>query len=232
MDSTSPATPAISYPTRLAFLVMCVLAIAFARLPAASAVDMNVAGLVVDYGDGRVSYAWVPFEEEEISGIELLRRSGLDLVTVGFGGMGDAVCQIDDTGCPVDECRRRLCQTSGPESPFWHYLRQTDPGEWELVALGASGTSVRDGDIDGWSWTGSDVVLPPLTMEQLAERAGADPSLLNAPDLPPTALQTHGGDTDQVVPDGAVSGVVALGVIGLVAGLVVWRSHRAGSSRA
>lgn len=232
MNSPSPTTRAISYGMHLAFVATCILAIALARVPAASAADMNAAGLVVDYGDGRVSYAWVPFEEEEISGIELLRRSGLDLVTVGFGGMGEAVCQIDDTGCPLDECRGRLCQTSDPESPFWHYSRQTVPGEWELVALGASGTTVRDGDIDGWSWTGGEAVLPPLTMEQLADRAGADASLLNATDLPPVALQTHGGETGRVVPAGAASGVVALGVIGLVAGLVVWRSRRARSSHA
>ena len=89
--------------------VALLLALLLFRLPAASE-GLNVAGLVVDYGDGRVSYAWVPFPEDEISGLELLKRSGLEVVTVGFGGLGEGVCQIETTGCPVSECRARLCQ--------------------------------------------------------------------------------------------------------------------------
>jgi hypothetical protein len=144
MKLLSPENSPISRWMHPTLLMMCVLAVPSVLIPSASGADMNVAGLVVDYGDGRISYAMVPFPEEEISGIELLRRSGLDLVTVGFGGMGDAVCQIEDTGCPVDDCRRRLCQTSDPESPFWRYLRQTTPGDWEFLALGASGARVGE----------------------------------------------------------------------------------------
>jgi hypothetical protein len=221
----------ISRWMHLTVLVMCIFAITAAWTPAASGADLNIAGLVVDYGDGRVSYAVVPFAEEEISGIELLRRSGLDLVTVGFGGMGDAVCQIEDTGCPVDECRRRLCQTSDPESPFWRYSRQTSPGEWEFLALGASGARVGDGDIDGWSWTGTGSSLPPLTMDEIAERAGAEAPLLTTADVLSAVLRTHGGETGEQVPAGAVAGAVTVGIIGLVAGLAVWRSRRHVRSR-
>ena len=134
---------------------------------------MHAAGLVIDYGDGRVSYAWVPFSEGTISGIELLKRSGLSLVAVSFGGLGEGVCAIEGTGCGVDACRARLCQTADRTSPFWQYLRQDGPGEWKQFALGASQSDVRDGDIDAWAWSGSEPALPALTMADLAGRLNA-----------------------------------------------------------
>lgn len=219
---------------RIAIVAMCILALSWAQVARAAAPDINVAGLVVDYGNGRVSYAWVPFEEEEITGVELLQRSGLDVVTVTFGGMGEGICQIEITGCPVDDCRKRLCQTADPESPFWRYSRQEAPGEWSFVALGASDTKVRDGDIDAWSWTGVEPELPSLTMGELANRAGADPSVLDGAETVPAAVvRTEGGTaSEDDVPDGAVAGAVAVGVIMVVAGLVVFRAKRAGSMTA
>src|SRR5690606_31072842 len=114
MQRLAGETRAQSLWVRITVLVMCVLS---ALLPTSGyAQEASAAGLIVNYGDGRVSYVVVPFEEEQINGVELLERSGIDVVTVGFGGMGDAVCQIDDTGCSVDDCRSRMCQTSDRES--------------------------------------------------------------------------------------------------------------------
>ncbi len=139
--------------------------------------SLHYAGVVVYHGDGRTTYALVAFPEETISGIELLRRSGVDLVTVSFGGLGEGVCQIDGEGCQPGECRRRLCQTGDPNSPFWHYVRQTAPGEWSVASLGASATKVHDGDIDGWVWASSVPPLPALTIDDLARLAGVSGSL-------------------------------------------------------
>lgn len=134
---------------------------------------LHHAGLVVRHGDGRVTYAYVPFAEEEIDGVELLRRSGLPLVTVPFGGLGEGVCSLEGEGCGVEECRRRVCQGSRPDDPYWQYFRQESPGAWRPLALGASGTKVRDGDIDGWSWTGGEAGLPALSLVAVAAAAGA-----------------------------------------------------------
>lgn len=203
-----------------ALVVACILAVlsslsAFAQEP-------NVAGLVVDYGDGRVSYAVVPFNEEEINGLDLLNRSGLDIVTVGFGGLGDAVCQVGDTGCSVDDCRTRMCQTSDPESPFWQFSKlQGD--EWQFVATGASGAKVRDGDIYAWSWTGTPPELPVLAMAELTDRAGGDPL---AQDEPRAFLSTEGGETTgdddgglDPVQIGALSAVVAMAALLVLRGI-------------
>lgn len=213
---------------RIALVAVCIVGFLFVPAMGASAADINAAGLIVDYGDGRVSYAWIPFEEDEILGVQLLERSGLDLVTVGFGGMGDAVCQIDDTGCSVDDCRKRMCQTSDPESPFWRYSRQNDSGEWAFAATGASGARVRDGDIEAWSWTGSEPELPAMTMAELVEFAGADPSILTGADrAPDAAVQTVGGETDvSRNRTSATEGFVGTVVVLSITGLAIWRSRR------
>jgi hypothetical protein len=213
--------------------LLCVLALLALRLPTAASADLNVAGLVVDYGDGRMSYAWVPFAEDEISGMELLRRSGLDIVTVGFGGLGDGVCQIETTGCPVSECRQRLCQTSDPESPFWQYVQQTEPGVWTPYALGANASKVRDGDIEGWTWSGTSPQLPALSVDDIAARAGGDPAaLMDAAGAVSAAVRTERGPDDEGGASKAIiGGSIAVGVVALLAGVAIWRS-RALSARA
>jgi hypothetical protein len=207
--------------------ILFVFALLLLRLPSAASEGLSVAGLVVDYGDGRMSYAWVPFAEEEISGMELLQRSGLDIVTVGFGGLGEGVCQIETTGCPVSECRQRLCQTSDPQSPFWQYVQQTEPGVWTPYALGANGSKVRNGDIEGWSWSGVPPEMPALSMEDIAERSGGDPEMLvNADRSVPAAVRTDGEAGGQEgVPSAIIGGSVAVVIVALLAGFAVWRSR-------
>jgi len=218
----------------IALLVVCILGLANLWPASALAADFNVAGLVVDYGDGRISYAWVPFEEDEISGVDLLQRSGLDLVTVGFGGMGEGVCQIDDTGCPVGECRKRLCQTSDPGSPFWRLSNQTAPGEWTFANAGASASRVHSGDIQAWSWAGSDVTLPAISMEELADRAGANvSSQVNASGLPAVALRTEGmpSSEDSGASNNLVAAVAGTVVVVGIGGFAIWRSRRIQQAR-
>ena len=206
----------------LALLVLMLPAIASPVGGAAQ--EGNAAGIVVDYGDGRVTYAWVPFVEEEISGIELLRRSGVPLVSVSFGGLGEGVCMVGDTGCGVTECRRRLCQTGERSSPFWQYVRQEAPGEWRTFSFGASQSSVRDGDIDGWAWTGNPPRLPAITLDEVRRNAGGGDETAAA------VVRTFGGepvasdDSERLWRVAAGAGVVV--AIGGAGGVVVWRSRR------
>src|SRR5690348_5607323 len=96
--------------------------------PARAEDTWNHAGLIVRDGDGRITYAWVPFQEEEIDGITLLKRSGIPVVTVGFGALGEGVCAIAGQGCSVGECRRTVCQASGANAPYWQLFQQ-DPAD-------------------------------------------------------------------------------------------------------
>jgi hypothetical protein len=155
---------------RGALLALALLTAAAAFANPAAGQREHSAGLVIDYGDGRLTYAVVSFSEPAISGIELLDRSGLSLVTLGFGGLGEAVCSIEAHGCGVGDCRR-LCQTSRADSPFWRYFRLVD-GAWAPLPLGASSAEVTHGAIDGWSWTGGEPSLPAIDFVTLATRAG------------------------------------------------------------
>jgi hypothetical protein len=153
-----------------------------ATLSSSATTPIHAAGIVVDYGNGAMSYAWVPFSADHLNGVELLEQSGLPVLTVGFGGLGDAVCRIQETGCDVSACRTRLCQTAAADSPFWHYFRLSANGTWTTQALGASGSVVRDGDVDAWVWTGklSLPAVPPLTLSGIVARTGANPTAANA----------------------------------------------------
>jgi len=143
--------------------------------PTLAGEELHHAGLVVRDAEGRMTYAWVPFAEEAIDGIDLLRRSGIPVVTVGFGALGDGVCSIAGQGCGVAECRRTVCQGSAADAPYWQYFEQdpVDPAAWMWQPLGASSSRVEDGDAFGWSWTAGDPALPALPPAEIASRAGA-----------------------------------------------------------
>jgi hypothetical protein len=146
---------------RTALLLVAAFALVLLAPASSGRADMTGAGLVVRYADGSTSYAWAPLGDETISGLDLLRRSGLPLVTTRFGSLGEAVCSIGGEGCSVAECGANICQSSA-DAPYWQYFRQSD-GVWRAMILGASGTRVRAGDVDAWEWTGGDATLPALT---------------------------------------------------------------------
>jgi hypothetical protein len=147
--------------------------------PADAQEPVEYSGIVIRPGDGTVTYVYVPLEDS-VSGIELLRRSGVSLLTVGFGGLGDGVCQIEETGCDVGPCRTRLCQTGDRESPYWRYFQRDDSGNWVASPLGGSVTKIEPGEVDGWSWTPDDPKLPDVEI-------GAIPALAHATGNPDDA---------------------------------------------
>lgn len=158
-------------------LSLAALLAALLLSPAPTLADdaFNHAGLIVRDGEGRTTYAWIPFAEEEIDGVALLKRSGIPVVTVGFGALGEGVCSIAGQGCGVAECRRNVCQASAADAPYWQYFQQdpTNPAHWEWQVLGASASDVEDGDVFGWSWTASDPGLPAISPRDVANLAGA-----------------------------------------------------------
>ncbi len=201
----------------------------------ASAATINYAGVVVRHGDGQMAYAYIGFEEAEINGIELLKRSGLDVVTVSFGGLGEGVCSIDEHGCPSTDCRKRVCQGPKPDDPFWQYFRQATAGggDWTAMALGGSGAKVHNGDIDGWSWTGTTAQLPPLILAEVAQRAGYNgTSAAGSPASMPVAVFRREGvvatsdDGQSTAVYAAAAGVLLLSVIAMFA-LTRFRARRA-----
>ena len=215
-------------------LVLALVAVLTGAVTVAAQDDLNHAGLVVRDGEGRLTYAYVAFAEETIDGVELLRRSTIPVVTVPFGGLGEGVCSLAGEGCPAGECRRRVCQGPAPDDPYWRYFRQETPGAWGPLPLGGSATRVRDGDIDGWSWTGGDADLPAVTLADVAGVVGADPDAPGAtartvlPDGVGSASQP--GATQDWPVYAAAAGIVAAIGAGAAYGVHRRRGHRAGTA--
>lgn len=194
--------------------------------------EPNIAALVVDYGDGAVSYALVPFDGDSISGLELLERSGLDLLSISFGGMGVGICAIQDVGCDIDACRGRMCQTGDPASPYWQYLRAPDePGSnWAYSPRGISGATVQPGDVNAWFWTGTTPASPALSVDDVATELQVELDEIRANPAPEPLLMTFGrlpGATAAPVsaPEIGIGTSILLGVAG-AGGYAIWRSRR------
>ncbi len=107
----------------------------------------NRAGLLVVSGDS-VTATCVGFDELEITGLDLLDRSGLAVVQQG-SGLGTAVCSIEGVGCAdANDC---WCQCRGSSCSYWAYFT-LEGGAWRYSAVGASQRKVHDGDVDAWVW--------------------------------------------------------------------------------
>ena len=122
------------------------------------------AGLVVRFGDGHVFKQCVEFGEDHISGLEVLLRSGMEVV-YEQSGLGATVCKVEGDGCayPSEPCFCRC--PGGPACTYWSYWHLKD-GTWEYSRAGASGYPVRDGDVEGWTWgpgTAGGGPEPPVT---------------------------------------------------------------------
>lgn len=144
----------------------------------------NGAGLVIRHSDGRIVTAYVTFEEPAITGIELLQRAGIPVTVAPFGGLGLAVCAIADEGCPAEDC---FCKAKQQPAWFWHYYGLTPDGRWVLHPVGASSRLVRDGDVDGWSWTAGESGLPTLTIDDIARAHGVERKAAATPTLVPSS---------------------------------------------
>jgi hypothetical protein len=110
----------------------------------------NRAGVVVKFGDGQTRQKCVEFAEDQISGLELLERAGFDLRIDPNTAVGAAVCKIGGDGCnyPNKPC---FCECTGSSCTVWSHW-QRNGGDWELASPGASNSTVRDGDLEGWVW--------------------------------------------------------------------------------
>ncbi len=136
--------------------------------------ELHRAGLVVQFPDGRIETACVAFSENEITGADLLSRSGLATTLDFSSGLGAKVCKIGGTGCdyPGENC---WCHCQGSPCTYWNYWLLRD-GQWAYSPLGASSRRLGDGDVDGWTW--GDGQPPPNI--SLAEVCRAEAGAQNA----------------------------------------------------
>lgn len=209
-----------SLPALRSLLALIAALAALAVLVESSAAaEMHHAAVIARHGDGGISYSYVAFPEDKINAAELLQRANLGAVTIEFGGLGEAVCIIENEGCPPSVCQKRVCQTGATDSPFWHFFKLDAAGAWQMAALGASSVSVRDGDVTGWSWTSKDANLPATSFVELksaaAGKTSADGTALVWRSGP--ARAPHSRQSWPVYAGAAVVLLIAVGAAGFIA---------------
>ena len=166
-------------------------------LPGATFADEpSQAGLVVQFGDGHVETRCVAFQEEEITGADLLLiHSGFDTIVDASSGMGITVCQLETEGCayPSEAC---FCQCmGGGECAYWNYFyREPGSSAWSYSALGAVLRKVRHGSVEAWVW-GNGTTPPTFegTFESICATPTVEPTVTVEPTAspaPPTATPT------------------------------------------
>ncbi len=197
----------------------------------------NRAGLVVQFNGDEVKTACVRFAEDTLTGYNLLTRSGLAVNSLTDPSLGTAVCGIENTGCPADDC---FCAM--PD--YWAYWQQ-GPAGWAYASTGAAQTEVISGSLNGWSW--GEGIAPPAYSFQDICRYGDAPVSLDAVEaepepsatMPPTQMQTAAAATEPTSAppdtDGADStapasrtGLIFFGalLLGLVVGFILIRLRR------
>jgi hypothetical protein len=144
--------------------------------------------VVVDTGTS-VKTVCVRFREESLTGIEALTRASVDPVLRAFPGKGAAVCSLCGTGCPGDDS----CLTCDSGGRFWSYSRApAGAGALRTSGVGASATTVRDGDVEGWRW-GRGGTPPFVSVEQVCgEVAPAAATSTTAAPVATTTAPTPG----------------------------------------
>lgn len=196
----------------LALALTWTMAIAWAGSTAAQ--QPNRAGLVVVHEDGVVQKC-VTFHEEEISGYDVLERSGLALIPMAGGALGISICSIDHHGCdyPAEDC---FCRCQGTPCIYWSYWHLVD-GEWHYSSLGAASYRVRHGDVEGWVWGEGEYA-----------RSGQQPPKVRFEDIcnaVPSDEQLVGSDPAALPGWPILVGILL--VTGTLAGMR-WLRHRAG----
>ncbi|RMG96030.1 MAG: hypothetical protein D6706_10885 [Chloroflexi bacterium] len=173
--------------------------------------EQGQAGVVVVLPDGTVTTRCVSFSGVEISGYDLLTQAGLDVV-VATGNAGTAVCAIEGTGCPADDC---FCRCQGPDCQYWSYWHLQPDGTWAYSSAGAAQYRVKSGGVDGWVWGAGapgDAPAPPaLTFADVCLLETAEP----VTPLPETAEPA----TNQ-------NGYLVFGLLLVGLGTAIWLSRR------
>ncbi|MGB3906321.1 MAG: hypothetical protein WBB22_15535, partial [Anaerolineae bacterium] len=132
----------------------------------------NKVGLVVQFSDSSFFTDCIEFTESEITGEDVLDRSGLSILKDIEYGLGAAICKIESDGCdyPQVHC---FCQCQGAQCEYWAYYHlDQQNNQWVYSGMGASWHTVQPGDVEGWSWGsgdagGSDVEPPLLAFDEL-----------------------------------------------------------------
>jgi hypothetical protein len=137
----------------------------------AQASSAHHAALVVEHGNGVVIRVCVSFSGAQITGEELLQRSGIEYSTQPFGGNGDAVCQVDNEPAGYTNCFQ--------DGKFWAMFVSRSDRTWAYSLQGVSTAEFGDGDAEGFRYQSQSGSSPPG-----ASPAGVCPAPVPATPVP------------------------------------------------
>ena len=120
----------------------------------AQAASTYHAGIVVEHGDGQVLRQCVGFNTATITALAVLQASGIENATQTYGGLGDAVCQIDHEPATYTAC----LPSSGS---YWVFFISRGGGAWTSSSQGISNATVANGDDVGFRYDPLGGANPP-----------------------------------------------------------------------
>jgi hypothetical protein len=142
----------------------------FSIRPAHAAI--HHAALVIQHSSGRVLSRCVAFAEDQITGLQLIQRSGVQYQTQSFGSLGSAVCQLDAEPSAVPP----NCFGAGD---YWQYFHRRGSA-WQPSAMAATASTLHDGDMDAWHYAAG-AAQPPIAAAFGAVCAPASPTAATVP---------------------------------------------------
>ncbi|MEM9292200.1 MAG: hypothetical protein AAGD01_11005 [Acidobacteriota bacterium] len=151
-------------------LFSLIFTFAILALLASPAAAQNQAGVVVDFGDGKIQPVCVKFSSSTIDGVQLLQLAGFELDTEE-GDYGTEICSINELGC--NDPKPCFCQCSGDGEPcidwnYWLLEEKNDKARWTFSQDGPSDVKVKNNDVNGWVWGPYKQDQPPLlTIDQI-----------------------------------------------------------------
>ena len=152
----------MSRRTLFVLLVVALLALTATAAFAQSGGTKQV-GLVVTFPDG-ATHTEVVTVPTTATAIDALRAASLNVVTTE-GSFGTSLCQVNETGCPADDC---FCD---PDK-FWAYYH-LNGSAWASAMEGVGAFVPANQAVEGFAWSGFDAnfnptVQPPVyTFAQL-----------------------------------------------------------------
>jgi len=176
-----------SSPRLLVFFILSWLG-CWVIIPAQAEGESRIA-LVVQFDDSNIVTKCVPFSGNQITGYEVLERSGLGL-SVEFGSMGAVVCKIGETGCSENNC---WCEFPPTYWSYWHLVDNS----WSYSQLGASLYNVQNGSVEGWRWGEGEPPTANYTFDQICQPATSTPTASDTP--VPTATEEQPTATTELI---------------------------------
>jgi hypothetical protein len=101
------------------------------------------AEVVFEHANGASLAVCVGFAAPTISGVDLIRQTGIEVDMQQYGGAGEAVCQLDNEPQPVPG-------NCFGTSHYWALFVSSRCAGWQYAASGISSQDFSDGDLEGF----------------------------------------------------------------------------------